>query len=241
MEKNKLLIITPTYNEIENIENFLIEISKTGIDILVIDDNSPDGTYDIVKKFQKNSQKIHLIHRDSKQGLGSAYREGFSWFLENDFTHCIEMDVDFSHRIEDLNNMVNKINNFDLIIGSRYIKGGGSSGWDYKRKKLSLFANKFAKLILNSGINDMTSGFRIFSKNALIKIDFKSLKTNGYGFQIETAFLAKKNNLTVKEVPIIFEERRLGESKMSYSIVLEAVFLLFKLCLANLTNRSQNS
>ena len=139
------------------------------------------------------------------------------------------MDADFSHRFTDLENIINKISESDIVIGSRYIENGGSKGWDFKRKTLSKYANILAKYILKSKVNDLTSGFRSFSKNALNKIDFASTDTNGYGFQIEMVYLAEKNNLTINEVPIIFEERRLGKSKMNMKITLEALVLLIKI------------
>jgi dolichol-phosphate mannosyltransferase len=233
MTKNKILVITPTYNEIENIEKFIIEINHLNLNLLIIDDNSPDLTYKVVEKYTKKNNNIHLIKRDGKKGLGSAYRDGFKWFLDTNFSHCIEMDVDFSHRISDLKKLIKEIEDFDLIIGSRYITGGGSKGWGYKRKKLSLYANRFAKKILKIDINDMTSGFRVFSRNALTKIDFENVQTNGYGFQIEMTYLAVLNNLKIKEFPIIFHERRLGKSKMNYRIILEAIILLFRLLISN--------
>lgn len=233
MTKNKILVITPTYNEIENIEKFITEINHVNLDLLIIDDNSPDLTYKVVEKHVAKNSKINLIKREKKKGLGSAYREGFKWFLDTNFTHCIEMDVDFSHRISDLEKLIKEIEDFDLLIGSRYVTGGGSKGWDYKRKMLSMYANKFAKLLLKVDVNDMTSGFRVFSRNALTKIDFDNVQTNGYGFQIEMTYLAALNNLKIKEFPIIFHERRLGKSKMNYKIVLEAIILLFRLVMSN--------
>jgi len=224
-----ILVIAPTYNEISNIENFLIQVTQLDVTILIIDDNSPDGTHKVVKKFAETNPNVNLIVRNKKKGLGSAYRDGFDWFLKKQYSHCIEMDVDFSHRVVDLEKLIKEIDIYDLVIGSRYINGGGSKGWDVRRKFISNFANKFAGFLLRSKIKDLTSGFRIFSKNALEIINFKEIKTNGYGFQIEMAYLAEINNLKIKEIPIIFEERRLGESKMSYWIVLEAVFLIFKL------------
>ena len=233
MTKNKILVITPTYNEIENIEKFIIEINHLNLNLLIIDDNSPDLTYKVVEKYTKKNNNINLIKRDGKKGLGSAYRDGFKWFLDTNFSHCIEMDVDFSHRISDLKKLIKEIEDFDLIIGSRYITGGGSKGWGYNRKKLSLYANRFAKKLLTIDINDMTSGFRVFSRNALTKIDFENVQTNGYGFQIEMTYLAVLNNLKIKEFPIIFHERRLGKSKMNYRIILEAIILLFRLLISN--------
>lgn len=226
---NKILVITPTYNEIENIENFLNTALSFNLSVLVIDDNSPDQTADVVKKFKENFKNIYLISRKEKLGLGSAYRDGFDWFIKSEFTHCIEMDTDFSHRFSDLIKILDNINKFDVVIGSRYVLGGGSEGWDLKRKILSKYANKISKLMLKSNINDMTSGFRSFSRYAIENINYHSTISNGYGFQIEMAHNVKLNNLSVLEVPIIFEERRLGKSKMNIGISFEAFLLIIKL------------
>ena len=229
MLNKNFLIITPTYNEIDNIQNFLDEVINRRLSVLVIDDNSPDGTSEIVKRMKKNNSNIHLITREKKLGLGSAYREGFNWFIKSDYSHCIEMDTDFSHTFRDLKKILSEITNYDLVIGSRYIDGGGSTGWDKKRKMLSKYANKFAKKLLNSEINDLTSGFRSYSKTALISSKYESTVANGYGFQIEMANRIENKNLKILEVPITFEERRLGESKMSLKISIEAFILLLKL------------
>ena len=229
MLNKNFLIITPTFNEIDNIQNFLDEVINRGLSVLVIDDNSPDGTSEIVKRMKKNNSNIHLITREKKLGLGSAYRDGFNWFINSDYSHCIEMDTDFSHTFKDLEKILSEITNYDLVIGSRYIDGGGSTGWDKKRKMLSKYANKFAKKLLNSEINDLTSGFRSYSKTALISSKYESTVANGYGFQIEMANRIENKNLKILEVPITFEERRLGESKMSLKISIEAFILLLKL------------
>ena len=223
------MTIIPTYNEADNIEGFIEEVSKLDISILFVDDNSPDGTSEIVKRMKKNNSNIHLITREKKLGLGSAYRDGFNWFIKSDYSHCIEMDTDFSHTFRDLKKILSEIINYDLVIGSRYIDGGGSTGWDKKRKMLSKYANKFAKKLLNSEINDLTSGFRSYSKTALISSKYESTVANGYGFQIEMANRIENKNLKILEVPITFEERRLGESKMSLKISIEAFILLLKL------------
>jgi len=232
--KNKVLIICPTFNEAQNIEEFIHLTLGQNLSLLIVDDNSPDGTANLVKKSTSFNQNVFLIERPSKDGLGSAYRSGFKWFLESDFDYCVEMDADFSHRFADLENILSKVNESDIVIGSRYIKNGGSEGWDFKRKTLSKYANILAKYVLKSKVNDITSGFRSFSKNALKKIDFASTNTNGYGFQIEMVYLAEKNNLTINEVPIIFEERRLGKSKMNMKITFEALMLLIKIKFKNI-------
>lgn len=226
---DQIVVISPTYNEAKNIEQFISSIIKNNLNLLVIDDNSPDGTADLIKNSKLFNKKVFLIERPMKLGLGSAYRDGFTWFLNSNFTHCIEMDVDFSHTINDLKKILNVIFEFDMVIGSRYIDGGGSKGWDIKRKLLSKYANKFAKYLLKSKTNDLTSGFRSFSRKSISAVNFSKTKTNGYGFQIEIIHNAELNGLNIKEIPIIFEERRLGKSKMNYKISIEAFFLILKL------------
>jgi len=220
------LIIVPTYNEIENISIFINELLKLDISLLIVDDNSPDGTGTYVKKIMKSAPNIHLIERESKLGLGSAYREGFQWGLSNGYNYFIEMDADFSHSFNDLKKLLRYSKNSDVVIGSRYISGGGSTGWDIRRKLLSKTANKVSQILLKSSITDMTSGFRCYSKDSLVKINYSDTNSDGYSFQIEMTLRSISNNLTIKEVPIIFNERRLGKSKMSKSIVFEALLFL---------------
>tara|TARA_B100001996_G_scaffold287963_1_gene228207 strand:+ start:61 stop:759 length:699 start_codon:yes stop_codon:yes gene_type:complete len=220
--------VIPTYNEIENIETFLNEISKLNISVLVVDDNSPDKTGDLVSNLSKTSNKINLLRRSEKLGLGSAYRDGFKWGIENNFLHIIEMDADFSHRFEDLESMLSVSTDNDVVIGSRYISGGGSLGWDRKRKILSKSANFISRLILKTKTKDMTSGFRCYSASSLSKIKYQNTKSDGYSFQIEMTMRSEVLKLKIREVPIIFNERRLGKSKMSKKIIYEALFFLLK-------------
>ena len=225
---NKVVVIIPTYNESKNISILLDLLSNLKIDILIVDDNSPDGTGKIVQKFSDNHKNINLLERPEKLGLGSAYRDGFKWAIERDYKHCIEMDGDFSHTILDLQNMIKFKDDFDLVIGSRYIEGGKTEGWSNGRKLLSMTANNIAKIFLGIKVNDMTSGFRIYSKECLDDINYFNTTSNGYAFQIEMTYLSSLKNKTIKEVPITFYERNLGESKMSKAIVLEAIkFLIF--------------
>lgn len=218
----KTLIITPTYNEAENIEKFAKSVLSKGHSLLVVDDNSPDGTFEIVRQLMNNYNNLYLILRKSKLGLGSAYREGFKWALENNFDYIVEMDADFSHRIKDLDAMLDKKGKSTLVIGSRYISGGQISGWSLYRKLISISANKFSKFISQSKINDMTSGFRIYSYDALVKSQSLHSKMNGYAFQIEMVMLCINSDIKVIEVPINFVERQKGKSKMNFKIALEA-------------------
>ena len=223
---NSHLVVIPTYNEIDNIKDFINQIIKINVDILIVDDNSPDGTGDLVQKLSENSSQVNLLKRSGKLGLGSAYREGFKWGLNEGYKYLIEMDADFSHSFSDLNNILQNSKNFDVVIGSRYIPGGGSNGWDFKRKLLSSYANKLSKVLLRSKINDMTSGFRSYSSEALNEINYFSTKSDGYSFQIEMTIRSIEKKLSIKEVPIIFTERSLGNSKMSKKIVFEAFLFL---------------
>ena len=224
----KKLLIVPTYNERENIKDFLVEANNYCDDILVVDDNSPDTTAFIVSELQKQLPNIHLLSRDNKLGLGSAYRDGFSWGLERSYSTFIQMDADYSHRFEDLEKMFKYISKYEVVIGSRYVEGGNTKGWNYSRKKLSKFANIYSKIFTRSDVNDMTSGFRIYSRNALGQISYNTTLSDGYSFQIEMTVRSEKENLAIKEVPITFFERREGKSKMNKKIVFEAIFKVIK-------------
>ena len=222
------LVVIPTYNEIDNIAEFITQILEFNVSLLIVDDNSPDGTGEFVETILDQNNKIHLLKRNSKLGLGSAYRDGFKWGLARDYEYFIEMDADFSHSFDDLEKILNKSLSFELVIGSRYVNGGGSVGWDLKRRLLSKYANKFSSIFLKSNLNDMTSGFRCYSRNALEKVDYANTKSDGYAFQIEMSLRCAEKNLLINEVPIIFNERRLGKSKMSKKIVREAFVFLIK-------------
>ena len=220
------LVVIPTYNEIDNIAEFITQILEFNVSLLIVDDNSPDGTGEFVETILDQNNKIHLLKRNSKLGLGSAYRDGFKWGLTRDYEYFIEMDADFSHSFQDLEKILNKSLSFELVIGSRYVNGGGSVGWDLKRRLLSKYANKFSSIFLKSNINDMTSGFRCYSRNALEKADY-DIQIRHYAFKSNSLRCTEKN-LLIDEVPIIFNERRLGKSKMSKKIVREAFVFLIK-------------
>ena len=221
------LVVIPTYNEIDNIPDFVSEISKFNVSVLFVDDNSPDGTGELISKISESNPKINILNRPSKQGLGSAYRDGFGWGIEKGYEFFIEMDADFSHRFDDLKNILEVSPNFDLIIGSRYVSGGGSQGWDFKRKLLSSTANSTSRILLRSQVKDMTSGFRCYSKKSLNEIKYQQTQSDGYSFQIEMTLRCVEKKLSIKEVPIIFNERRVGKSKMSKKIIVEALIFLF--------------
>tara|TARA_B100000242_G_scaffold290875_1_gene263075 strand:- start:1112 stop:1846 length:735 start_codon:yes stop_codon:yes gene_type:complete len=236
MKKNNLLVIVPTYNEAENIYSFINLILKKDLDLLIIDDNSPDNTGKIVNELIKSFPNLYKIDRTKKLGLGTAYKEGFKWGINNDYSHIVTMDADFSHRFDDLDNLIAELNTADLILGSRYVLSGGSEGWDWKRKLLSLFANKVSKAIIGTKLNDLTTGFRIYNTSALKTTKFDNVSTDGYAFQIEMVYLFLDNRKLIKEVPIIFEERRLGKSKMSNRIIFEALILLFRFLIIRFKN-----
>ena len=223
-----VLVISPTYNEAKNIEKFIENIQKLNLDLLIIDDNSPDGTADIVKKFSSNFNSINLIVRDKKLGLGSAYRKGFKWAEENNYKYVVEMDADFSHQFSDLQNLLDQRRPNRLVIGSRYIPGGKTEGWSLYRKALSKYANLFSRILKQTDIKDMTSGFRVYSINALENSNYSQSKSDGYAFQIEMALKCINSGVEVIEVPITFVERELGTSKMNYQIIIEAIKYLFK-------------
>ena len=231
--KRETLVIVPTYNESKNVSNLLNLFVESSFDVLIIDDNSPDGTSEIVKNYILEYSNINLLERSGKLGLGSAYRDGFNWALERGYKSIVEMDADFSHSFSDLSNLDNYKNDYDLVIGSRYVSGGKTEGWSRGRKLLSTTANKIAKTLLNIKVNDMTSGFRIYSRECLESINYQNTKSNGYAFQIEMTLLVSNNNRSIKEIPITFYERSMGDSKMSKEIVFEAV----KFLLTNMFNK----
>ena len=233
MKYNSLIII-PTYNEAENIEAVIKKVIdlEDKNDILVIDDNSPDGTSKIVEN-QKNIYKnrVFLIKREKKSGLGSAYKTGFKWALENNYSYIFEMDADMSHDPNEIKNLKIELiqNKCDVVVGSRYIEGVSVVNWPLSRIFLSYFANLYVRIITGMPIKDATSGFVGYTKNALSSIELSEIKFNGYAFQIEMKFKLWKKNFKLKEHQIIFVNRKLGKSKMNHSIILEAIFGVIKL------------
>jgi len=225
----KILVVIPTYNESENIEKLIQELSSLEHHIMIVDDNSPDGTSEIVENLKEKNNNLYLIKRESKLGLGSAYRDGFKAAMNMGYEFFVEMDADFSHQTIDLVEMIKNIDKADVIIGSRYIEGGGITGWNYKRRLLSKLANLYTQILFGYHIKDSTSGFRIYNRESLEKINFQKTKSDGYSFQIEMTYRANKKNLKILEIPITFYERRKGESKMTGQIIYEAIISLFKL------------
>tara|TARA_Y100000590_G_C15514082_1_gene936551 strand:+ start:240 stop:947 length:708 start_codon:yes stop_codon:yes gene_type:complete len=227
----KILIISPTYNESKNITQLIEKIFNLNIDLhlLIVDDNSPDGTADIVKSYMSTNTNIHLLERPSKLGLGTAYCKGFKFAIENNFDLIVQIDADLSHDPEDIIRMVKDIERYDMVIGSRYVNGVNVVNWPMNRLLLSYFANIYARLVTRVPVHDLTGGFKCFKRIVLEKINLDLIKSEGYSFQIEMNFLAYNLGMKIKEIPIIFYDRTVGESKMNSAIVREAVFMVPKL------------
>ncbi len=236
---SKILVIIPTYNESQNIGNLINVIDSLDIDLdfLIIDDNSPDRTYDIVKKIMKENSRVNLIVQDKKAGLGTAYKKGFNWAIINDYDKIIQIDADMSHDPNSIPQLIKESQQNDLIIGSRYIKGVNVVNWPMSRLLLSYFANIYVKILTWMPVNDSTSGYKCISIEVLKSIDLSKVQSQGYSFQIEINFLAYVKGFKIKEIPIIFHDRTVGESKMSKSIILEAIFMVPRLALKRFFRR----
>jgi dolichol-phosphate mannosyltransferase len=225
------LIIIPTYNEIDNISKMLSTLRAIYplISILIIDDGSPDGTAQVVTDFMKNDERIFLKQRSGKLGLGTAYIEGFKWALSKNFEYVFEMDCDFSHDPQDIKNLLMAAQENDLVIGSRYIDGIRIINWPIHRLLLSYGASIYTRLITGLPILDTTGGFKCFKASSLKALNLDKILSNGYIFQVELNFKIWSKGLKIKEVPIIFTERRDGQSKMNESIIFEALWAVIKL------------
>ncbi len=234
----RALVVIPTYNESENIPKLSPRILEQDpiFEVLVVDDNSPDGTAGLVRSLQQNEKRIHLLERPGKMGLGTAYVAGFKYALARGFDYVFEMDADFSHDPNALKLLLGKMNEFDLVIGSRYISGVNVVNWPMRRLILSYSANIYTRLITGMPVKDATGGFKCYKRKVLESIDLDSLKSNGYAFQIETNFMAWRKGFRIGETPIIFIDRRVGVSKMSKHIVYEAAWMVWKLKLKSLVD-----
>ncbi len=234
------LIIVPTYNERDNIEVLIERIHALGIPglgILVVDDNSPDGTGEFVKELSKCDDRVYVIHRPAKLGLGSAYIAGFKWALERpEIKYVFEMDADFSHDPAAIPNFLEEIKNHDLVLGSRYLDGITVVNWPLSRLFLSVGANIYTRIITGMPLKDATGGFKCFRREVLESLPLGRIKSDGYSFQIEVNFIVWKKGFRMKEIPIVFVDRTAGTSKMSRRIVWEAVFLVWKLRIDSLVN-----
>lgn len=234
------LVVLPTYNEILNIDEMLRALRNVApsCDVLVVDDGSPDGTAAKAREVANELGRIDVLERSEKSGLGGAYRAGFAWGLEHGYDHLVEIDCDFSHDPKALPSLLAAALDNEVVIGSRYVKGGHIPRWTWSRRMLSKGGNQYASIVLGLGVNDSTSGYRVYAKSALEKIHYQSVTADGYGFQIEMTYRARRNGATIIEIPISFTDRQRGESKMSRAIVLEALVLVTKWALERPFKRS---
>ena len=230
----------PTFNEAGNIHHAVEGLFKYNptVDLLIVDDDSPDGTGVLADQLGSSDSRIKVMHRKEKQGLGAAYIAGFKYAFESDYDYVVEMDADGSHRAEDLPKLLAACESNDLVIGSRYVKGGSTENWPLHRRWLSKGGNFYAKLMLGTKLNDMTAGFRVFSIPFLRTMNLETINARGYSFQIEMAYRTIQLGGRTAEVPIVFIEREVGESKMSKAIVLEALVLMTKFGIRRLFRRS---
>lgn len=229
---NSALVIIPTYNERDNLGPITTAVlaAESRVDILVVDDNSPDGTGQLADELAAKEPRIRVLHREKKEGLGRAYLHAFRWGLEQGYQRIIEMDADFSHDPRYLPKLIDASEaGADLVLGSRYVEGGGTVNWGVARQLISQGGSLYARSILGVDVRDLTGGFKCFNRRVLEGIDLDHVKSAGYGFQIELTYRALKKGFTVKEVPIVFEDRRVGQSKMSRKIFIEAMTMVWKL------------
>lgn len=227
----KACIIIPTYNEKENIEKIIPAVLEKDerISVLIVDDNSPDGTGEIADRMADENPRILVLHREKKEGLGQAYISGFKFTLDKDFDYIFEMDADFSHDPKFLPDFLEAIKDYDLVLGSRYIKGVNVINWPMSRLLLSYYANFYTRIVTGLPLKDATGGFKCFRRKVLEAINFDEVRSNGYSFQIEMSFRAFKKGFKIKEIPIVFTDRAEGTSKMSKKIVREAVWMVWRL------------
>ncbi len=222
----RVLVTIPTYNEIENLPIAVqaLRSEVPDVDILVVDDNSPDGTGSLADSLSAQDSHVHVLHRPGKQGLGAAYLAAFAWAGEHHYDAVVEMDADGSHRAKDLPSLLTELRNYDAVLGSRWVSGGRVENWPMSRKILSRGGNWYTRIMLGIPLKDATGGFRAFRLEALEKIDLRSVQSQGYCFQVDLAWRTVRAGLRIHEVPITFIERTKGESKMSKDIVLEALW-----------------
>ncbi len=236
----RALVVVPTYNECENIARIVDAVlgQDPRLELLVVDDGSPDGTAAIVKGIMAANPKVHILEREKKLGLGTAYLAGFAWALERDYDYMFEMDADFSHDPAHLTQFLSAIENADLVLGSRYLDGRVSVvNWPISRLLLSYFANMYARWVTGLPVWDSTGGFKCFRRSVLEAIDFTGVHSNGYAFQIEMSFRAWKKRFRIVEIPIVFVDRTEGTSKMSKAIVREAIWMVWWLRLKSIFHK----
>lgn len=227
----RALIIFPTYNERDNIEKIVHAVLPMDprIHVLIVDDNSPDGTGEVADRLAASEPKVRVLHREKKDGLGRAYIAGFKWALEQGYDFIFEMDADFSHGPEYLRDFLREIQQYDLVLGSRYISGVNVINWPMSRLLLSYFANKYTHWVTGLPLKDATGGFKCFRRKVLETIDLEDIHSSGYAFQIEMSLRVWKKGFKIKEIPIIFVDRVAGQSKMNKKIVREAIWMVWLL------------
>jgi dolichol-phosphate mannosyltransferase len=230
--RRRTLIVVPTYNERDNVERvateFLLPVSDA--ELLFVDDASPDGTGALIDDIVARDPRVHVLHREGKLGLGTAYLDGFRWALARGHDLIVEMDADFSHDPRYLPKLVELASRgADLVVGSRYIEGGGTINWGLGRQFISRAGGRYARMVLGFDVKDPTSGFVCYRRETLERLDLDSVRSNGYGFQIEMKYRVHRAGLRIVEVPIVFEDRRVGQSKMSGGIVAEALWMVWRL------------
>jgi dolichol-phosphate mannosyltransferase len=225
------MVVVPTYNEKENIERLVQQIlgQSDCLHVIIVDDNSPDGTGNLADNLAFGNCRVHVLHRKAKLGLGSAYRDGFRYALDCDADYIIEMDADFSHDPSNLECFLERIKDFDFVVGSRYLHGVSVVNWPIRRLMLSYFANVYTRFVTGLRISDCTSGFICFRRNVIEAISLDTIKSDGYSFQIEMKYRCIEKGFKAAEIPIIFIDRHSGTSKMSRKIVREAIFMVWKL------------
>lgn len=228
---SKTLVIIPTYNEIENIESLIgaIHARLPGASILVVDDNSPDGTGGLVERLSEKDERVRLLRRPGKLGLGTAYIAGFKYALEHGFEYIFEMDADFSHDPAYLPDFLEAAREADLVIGSRYVEGGGVENWPLFRKIISMGGSLYSRIILSLPYRDLTGGFKCFRRKVLETLPLDEVRSEGYSFQIEMTYRASKKGFKIREIPIVFKDREGGKSKMSWTIFFEAFYRVWQI------------
>lgn len=236
-----ILVIIPTYNEVENIQKIIPKVLEQDarLDILVVDDNSPDGTADVVIRWTQKTPRVKILQREGKMGLGTAYVAGFQFAIKERYKFIFEMDADFSHDPKEIPRFIEAIQDHDLVIGSRYIRGVNVVNWPLSRLLLSYSANYYTKIVTGMDLNDATGGFKCFRREVLEAIDLDHIRSDGYAFQIEMNFEAWRKGFRLVEIPIIFVDRFIGVSKMSSDIISEAALMVWRLRISNLFHRNK--
>lgn len=237
--QQRALIIFPTYNERDNIEKIVHAVLPLDprIHVLIVDDNSPDGTGDLADKLATSQSRVNVLHRANKEGLGKAYLAGFGWAIEHKYDFIFEMDADFSHGPEYIRDFLREIQHHDLVIGSRYISGVNVINWPMSRLLLSYYANVYTRLVTGMPIRDATGGFKCFRRELLESINLEDVRSSGYSFQIEMNLRAWKKKARIKEIPIVFVDRVAGQSKMSKKIMREAILMVWRLRLRSMLGK----